>query len=76
MELNKAGFALASGSACSSHSSEISPTLKAMGISEELAYGAVRLSLGLDNTVEECDEFITSLEKIVLRLNNLVSLTV
>jgi hypothetical protein len=26
--------------------------------------------------VEECDEFITSLEKIVLRLNNLVSLTV
>jgi cysteine sulfinate desulfinase/cysteine desulfurase-like protein len=47
-----------------------------MGISEELAYGAVRLSLGLDNTVEECDEFITSLEKIVLRLNNLVSLTV
>ena len=76
MELNKAGFALASGSACSSHSSEISPTLKAMGISEELAYGAVRLSLGLDNTVEECDAFITSLEKIVLRLNNLVSLTV
>ena len=76
MELNKSGFAVASGSACSSHGSDLSATLKAMGVSEELAHGAVRLSLGLGNTIEECEKFNADLKVIVSRLKGLVSLTV
>ncbi|MEO8009883.1 MAG: cysteine desulfurase family protein, partial [Betaproteobacteria bacterium] len=40
IELDKAGFALASGAACSSTSTEPSATLLAMGVSPELARGA------------------------------------
>lgn len=76
MELNKSGFSVASGSACSSHGSDSSETLKAMGVSEELAHGAVRLSLGLDNTMEECEMFNASLKVIVSKLKDLVLLTV
>ena len=76
MELNKSGFAVASGSACSSHGSDSSETLRAMGVSEELAHGAVRLSLGLDNTIDECEKFNTTLKNICARLKDLVSLTV
>jgi cysteine desulfurase len=76
MELNKSGFAVASGSACSSHSTDLSATLNAMGVSEELAHGAVRLSLGLGNTIEECESFNAKLKVIVARLKGLVSLTV
>jgi cysteine desulfurase len=43
--LDKAGFAVASGSACSSDSNEPSHVLLAMGIEEDLARGAVRVSL-------------------------------
>jgi cysteine sulfinate desulfinase/cysteine desulfurase-like protein len=47
-----------------------------MGVSEELAHGAVRLSLGLGNTIEECESFNAKLKAIVARLKGLVSLTV
>ena len=76
MELNKSGFAVASGSACSSHGSDSSETLRAMGVSEELAHGAVRLCLGVDNTIDECEKFNTTLKDICARLKDLVSLTV
>jgi len=76
MELNKLGFAVASGAACSSHGSGSSVTLKAMAVPEELVHGAVRLSLGIDNVEEECDGFSAALELIVSRLKELVSLTV
>ena len=76
MELNKLGFAVASGAACSSHGSSSSVTLKAMAVPEELVHGAVRLSLGMDNVEEECDGFSAALELIVSRLKELVSLTV
>ncbi|HEV8645626.1 MAG TPA: cysteine desulfurase family protein, partial [Burkholderiales bacterium] len=42
IELDKAGFAVASGAACSSTSTEPSATLLAMGVTPELARGAVR----------------------------------
>ena len=76
MELNKVGFSVASGAACSSHGSGSSATLRAMKVSEELAHGAVRLSLGMDNGEKECDEFSAALALIVSRLKKLVSLTV
>lgn len=48
------GFAIATGSACTSAIPEPSHVLRAMGVSEELAYASVRLSLGRSTTEEEC----------------------
>lgn len=48
------GFAIATGSACTSAIPEPSHVLRAMGVSEELAYASIRLSLGRSTTEEEC----------------------
>lgn len=45
-KLDRAGFATASGSACSSAKPGVSHVLLAMGVAEELARGAVRVSFG------------------------------
>ncbi len=47
--------ALSSGSACSSASPEPSHVLRALGLSDELARGALRFGLGRGNTSEELD---------------------
>jgi cysteine desulfurase len=48
--LDRAGYALASGAACSSANPEPSHVLRAMGVEAELARGAVRVSLGAGNS--------------------------
>lgn len=47
------GFAIATGSACTSDIPEPSHVLRAMGISETLAYGSIRISLGRTTTEAE-----------------------
>jgi cysteine desulfurase len=66
--LDKAGFAVASGSACSSNSGEPSHVLLAMGVTEDLARGAVRVSFGSNNTAQEVDGFLITLQQEVARL--------
>lgn len=61
MLLDREGFAVSSGSACSSGGKEPSPVLLAMGVDAETARGAVRVSLGLANTDAEIDRFLTIL---------------
>jgi cysteine desulfurase len=48
--LDRAGYAVASGAACSSANPEPSHVLRAMGVAPDLARGAVRVSLGRGNT--------------------------
>lgn len=55
MSLDQAGIACSTGSACASGSSEPSPVLLAMGLSNDVVQGAIRLSLGAGTTVEEID---------------------
>lgn len=55
MKLDMAGIYCTSGSACTSGSLDPSHVLLAMGRSEDLATGAVRLSLGRMTTKEELD---------------------
>lgn len=74
MALDRAGFAVASGSACSSGSAEISPVLAAMGVDPALAKGAVRVSLGKDTTAAEVDAFLSALEKELSRLRGMAAL--
>jgi len=68
MELDKAGFALASGSACHSAVTEPSHVLQAMAVDEQLALNAVRVSLGMSNTLQEVDALASRLEALVNKL--------
>ena len=73
--LDKAGFAVASGSACSSDSGEPSHVLLAMGVDEDLAKGAVRVSFGMSNTLDQVQHFLKALQHEVARLRNLTAIT-
>jgi cysteine desulfurase len=76
IELDKAGFAVASGAACSSTSTEPSATLLAMGIAPELARGAIRVSFGAQNTAGEVEDFLQVLGATVSRLRRLTAIAV
>jgi cysteine desulfurase len=69
--LDRKGYAVASGSACSSDSTEPSAVLLAMGVQEELARGAVRLSLGKQNSAQQVADFLQQLQQEILRLKQL-----
>jgi len=71
MALDLAGIAASSGSACTSGSLEPSHVLTAMGISEELARGSLRVTVGKDNTPAETDRFLDVLPEIIARLREL-----
>lgn len=76
IELDKLGFAAASGAACSSMKQGTSEVLQAMNVPAEIAQGAVRVSLGKDNTREEIDNFLGALKATVSRLQRLTAMTV
>ena len=76
IELDKAGYAVAAGAACSSTSSEPSATLLAMGVVSELARGAVRFSLGAANTAEQVDRFLQALAAVAQRLRRMKAVAV
>ena len=76
IELDKAGFAVTAGAACSSTSTEPSATLLAMGVEPELARGAVRFSLGAGNTPQQVDDFLRALKAVVSRLRSLTAMAV
>jgi cysteine desulfurase len=61
-------IAISSGSACSSASPEPSHVLKAMGLTDESAYHAIRFSLGKYNTEEEVDFVIQKLGNTLERI--------
>lgn len=76
MALDRKGFAVASGSACSSDSTEPSHVLMAMGVAPDLARGAVRVSFGANNTTEQLSAFLGVLKDEVSRLRQLTAIAV
>lgn len=76
IELDKAGFAVASGAACSSANPEPSATLVAMGVAPEIARGAVRFSLGKDNEPAQVEECLRALQGVLARLKRLTAIAV
>lgn len=70
-KLDRAGFAVASGAACSSASPEPSRTLTAMGVEAELARGAVRVSVGTATTMQDVDDFCSALARVADELRGL-----
>ena len=74
--LDRAGFAVASGSACSSADPEPSHTLLSMGVDPELARAAVRVSLGAGNTRQDVDGFLAALGESLASLPTMTAVAV
>jgi cysteine desulfurase len=74
--LERAGFAIASGAACSSTTPGKSHVLDAMGIEPMLARCAVRISLGSSNTLEQVNDFLKALTTIIKELKRISSVIV
>ncbi|HUT75844.1 MAG TPA: cysteine desulfurase NifS [Armatimonadota bacterium] len=68
LNLDAAGIAASSGSACTSGSLEASHVLLAIGLEHDVAHGSLRLSLGHDNTEEEIAAVIEALPPMVEKL--------
>ncbi len=60
--LDMAGIAISQGSACTSGVLEPSHVLKAIGLSDQLALGSLRVSLGRWTTKEDVDYFLEQLK--------------
>jgi cysteine desulfurase len=73
LALDESGFAVSSGSACDTKSTEPSHVLMAMGVGETLARGAIRISLGCDNTREQVEQLVEAIRAHSERLGNLAS---
>jgi len=72
-DLNRAGIAASTGSACASEDLEANPIMVAVGADSELAHTAVRLSLSRFTTEEEIDYTIEQFKKAVERLRSISS---
>jgi cysteine desulfurase len=69
--LDLAGFAVSTGSACSSGAVTPSHVLTAMGLPAERARASIRFSLGASNTAEQVDALTGALEHAVARLRKI-----
>ncbi len=69
--LDLRGYAVSSGSACSSGAVEPSHVLLAMGLTPEEARSSVRFSLGPENTEKEVDGLIEAVEASVAHLRHI-----
>jgi len=72
-DLNKAGIAASTGSACASEALESNPVMEAIGAEADLAHTALRLSLSRFTTDEEIDFTIDVINKAVKRLRAISS---
>ena len=74
LELDERGFAVSSGSACSSsHVGEPSYVLTSMGLDQIRARGSLRITLGRFTTANEVDEFLNVLPDAVGSLRTIAS---
>ena len=58
MAMDLAGFAVSAGSACSSGKVKASRVLQALGLDDEVASSAIRVSLGIETTEDEVMRFV------------------
>ena len=70
--LDLEGFAVSTGSACSSGTLEPSHVLRAMGLPAHRTQNSIRFSLGLGNTEAQVDALLERLPAVVSKLRTLV----
>ncbi|MDQ6950663.1 MAG: cysteine desulfurase family protein [Mariprofundales bacterium] len=68
MQLDLAGFAVASGSACSSGQRRPSHVLMAMGLSPAQARGSIRVSFGSEHDGSDVEALVAALVQVRVRL--------
>jgi cysteine desulfurase len=68
--LDLEGFAVSSGSACTSGETEPSQVLLALGLDRELAKGSLRVTVGRSTTEAQVDAFVDALARVVSRLRD------
>jgi cysteine desulfurase len=69
INLDLDGFAVSSGSACSSGKVTVSHVLTAMGVSSDLAAGAIRVSVGATTGENDIDRFLKAWRKLLSGLS-------
>jgi cysteine desulfurase len=69
--LDLRGFAISSGSACSSGAVEPSHVLRAIGLSDRQARSSIRISLGASNTAEQVDALVDAIAESVAHLRRI-----
>ena len=65
LALDQVGVACSVGSACSSGSSELSPTLRAMGLPKTIVASSLRFSLGATTSEADVDEAVRRILQVV-----------
>jgi len=75
LNLNMAGVAASSGSACTAKTLEPSHVLRAIGLKHEEAHGSLLFTLGKQNSEEDVDYVVSLLPDIVKRLRAMSPLT-
>jgi len=70
IKLDEHVIAASTGSACSVHTQKASHVLKAMGFNHEQITGSLRLSFGYMNTLDEVDQAVEVLKKVVAELRS------
>ncbi len=74
MHLDMAGIAASSGSACNTGNPKPSQVLQAIGLSEEWTTGGLRLTVGMQNSLEDIEYVIQILPGVVKKLQKLNTL--
>ena len=70
IKLDEHGIAASTGSACSVHTQKASHVLKAMGFNHEQITGSLRISFGYTNTLDEVEQTVEVLKKVVGELRS------
>jgi len=71
IKLDEHGIAASTGSACSMHTQKASHVLKAMGFNHEQITGSLRISFGYTNTLDEVEQTVKVLKKVVAELRSI-----
>ena len=70
IKLDEYDVAASTGSACSIHTQKASHVLQAMGFNHEQITGSLRISFGYLNTLDEVDQTVEVLKKVVAELRS------
>lgn len=66
--LDLKGIEVATGSACDSVNTQISHVIRAIDVPEKYSRGTIRISLGMDNSIEDIEIIVQELADIVCSL--------
>jgi len=72
---DQAGISVGLGSACNAKAMRPSPVLKAMGLTDEQAKGAIVFTIGVMTTEDEIERALEIIPTVVQKLRRVTSLT-